>query len=292
MKLLTPFEARRRARPGISQPYSVVPPFVGGVGTQVYSAGVAQFVIPSGTTVIRAKGWGAAGAGNGTSRGGAGAFIQGDFAVRTGDILLVRVGGGGTTGPSQVLAGAPSGEIPGSPAFRGRYGGGLVSLWRRSILTGEETLLLVAGSGGAANADNTPGRPGVATSGSAQDGSQTAGGAGSTGTGTNGIAGGYLRGGNGTASIVGGQPNNVGGGAGDGYYGGGGGHGAGGSGGTGASGPGGGGSCYAYAAQVTNVTRTSGSNHTPPNTGDANYGGSAGQGTLTDGNGGRIVLLY
>ena len=74
-------------------------------------AGIDQtFTVPAGVTLIRIKCWGAGGAGGfASSDGGGGGFVQADLVVVPGDVITVRVGGGG--GYENLVAGGwPDGE--------------------------------------------------------------------------------------------------------------------------------------------------------------------------------------
>ncbi len=291
MRLLTPYAARRLARPGIATPYSVIPPFVSTGGVQAYGAfGYYEFAVPAGKSVFRAKTWGAAGgAGYGGTAGGGGAFAQADFAVAAGDTILCTVGAGGLeaalahgdySASKARFTGAPGGLDSGQ-ARHGAWGGGLTMVARKDV-QGNITVLLVAGAGGGAG--SSP-RPGVGLSGGTRDGSQSAGGTADGGYSAS--SGSWLRGG---AGDPGPGTNDAGSGGGAGWFGGAGGR-------RNSVSPteadGGGGSSWANPAQTANAVMTSGSGSSPANSGDADYSGSAGLGASgADGNPGRIVLLY
>ena len=101
----------------------------------------STFVVPSGTTSIVAKCWGAGGGGGGEGNNsgggvaGGGGFAQGTIPVNSGESLTVRVGGFGGGGGNNTVVGTDDG---------GGGGGGGYS----AILRGSTFLLQCAGGGG------------------------------------------------------------------------------------------------------------------------------------------------
>ncbi len=284
------------------------------VQTFSYIGSDQSFTVPSTLTSLMVKMWGAGGGGSfGEGRsfaGGPGGYTYGVINTNTmkGQALTVRVGQGG---PQAVGTGQPSPAYPNGgrsgrrSSYNCGYGGG-----RSEIMFGSIDLLVAGAGGGAAGtggSSDTPtsGGPGGGTTGGfgwygyqggtqygGQGGTQSAGGA-------NGAAvsaaitynAGYKQGGSTDNSLAwdSGGPNAQGGG-GDGYYGG------------GIGSPhsgGGGGSSYANSTYVSDASlqRTAGdgsaNNTNPPNTGDAQYNGSAGKtGNNSAGNNGYVVLIY
>lgn len=98
------------------------------------------YVVPLDTTKLTFKLWGAGGAGGPMFApglaypGGAGAFVQGTVPVTPGEILTVKVGGGGAPGISV------------NKAWDDTYGGGGGG-WS-GVFRGEQPLLIAAGGGG------------------------------------------------------------------------------------------------------------------------------------------------
>lgn len=284
------------------------------VQTFSYTGSDQSFTVPSTLTSLMVKMWGAGGGGSyGESRsfaGGPGGYTYGVINTNTmkGQALTVRVGQGG---PQAINTGQPAPAYPNGgrsgrrSSYNNGYGGG-----RSEIVFGSIDLLVAGAGGGAAGtggSSDTPtsGGPGGGTTGGfgwygyqggtqygGQGGTQSAGGA-------NGAAvsssitynAGYKQGGSTDNSLAwdSGGPNAQGGG-GDGYYGG------------GIGSPhsgGGGGSSYANSTYVSDASlqRTAGdgsaNNTNPPNTGDAQYNGSAGKtANNSAGNNGYVVLIY
>jgi hypothetical protein len=279
-----------------------------------YTGSDQSFTVPSTLTALSVKMWGAGGGGSfGEGRafaGGPGGYTYGVINTNTmkGQALTVRVGQGGpqAISTSQPAPAYPNGGRSGRRTnYNSGYGGG-----RSEIMFGSIDLLVAGAGGGAAGtggSSDTPtsGGPGGGTTGGfgwyGYQGSTSYGGQGGTQSagGANGIAvsssitaqPGYKQGGSTDNSLAwdNGGPNAQAGG-GDGYYGG------------GIGSPhsgGGGGSSYANSTYVSNadLQRTaadgSANNTNPPNTGDAQYNGSAGKtGNNSPGNNGYVVLIY
>jgi hypothetical protein len=279
-----------------------------------YTGSDQSFAVPSTLTTLTVKMWGAGGGGSyGEGRsfaGGPGGYTYGVITTTAmrGQNLTVRVGQGGpqSLNGDQPAAAYPNGGRSGRRgSYNSGYGGG-----RSEIMFGS-TDLLVAGAGGGAGGTGgnsgtpTSGGPGGGTTGGygwygysgntsygGQGGTQSAGGANGSDVSSSITAQpGYKQGGstNNDTTWNSGGPNAQGGG-GDGYYGG------------GIASPhsgGGGGSSYANSTYVSNadLQRTAGdgsaNNTNPPNTGDAQYNGSAGKtGDNSPGNNGYVVLIY
>jgi len=183
------------------------------------------YEVPAGVSLIRAHVVGAAGGGGVYATGlksGAGGYTVGDISVTPGQVLRIRVGGGGkggkyTSPQAGGLGGWPGG---GSGAFGDTWcgGGGGYS----GVFLDDGSPLLLAGGGGGASGyslsgGNGGGLTGGDSAGGATGGSQTAGGSGG-GSGYAGSAyqGGNADGGNRTVST-----SRDDGGGGGGYYGGG-----------------------------------------------------------------------
>jgi hypothetical protein len=269
----------------------IVPPSLG--GKQTYDiVGTYSFVVPAGVTELTAKVWGAGGGGAGTGgpgSGGGGGFGKAQLAVVPGEVLTVRVGGGGLFG---IVNSRPAG------------GGGLCGVFRGASLP-SATPLAIGGSGGGAAANGATqstrisGAPGGGLAGGdggrigsgsqfARGGTQVGG-----GSGVGGGVGLYLEGGGvGTTSTSG-----LGGSGGAGYYGGGGGSGI-----STTAYSGGGGSGYVpspgsplLASGAPTPTLTAGSDATPAGQADPDYGltnAGLGGGGGGNGNPGRVVLIW
>lgn len=99
--------------------------------------------IPSGTTMIFVKAWGAGGGGqyNGTL-GGPGGFSSGYIQVNSGEVIIIKVGNKGKTSIGSI-----GGSYPDGGESYGDYtgtGGGSSSVWRN----GASDASIVAGGGG------------------------------------------------------------------------------------------------------------------------------------------------
>lgn len=263
-----------------------------GAKKEFFYVGVEQyFTVPSGWFSVTVKAWGAGGGGgsgpNGGTGGGGGA-VAATLSVTPGEVLIVRVGGGGKGGIIGVSApgGWPGGGAGGSSLSgqAGGSGGGYTGIFR-----GTNVLAIAGGGGGGAGEFARNGGVGGSPGGSASSGypgsggTLSAGGAGCT-TGT--LAGGSgqsLRGGDAPASTSS-RPSGAGGGAG--YYGGG-------SGCSGSSsdtsGGGGGGSNYLSAGGIA----YNGSGTSAGNNSDSLY--IAGDGVAgaagAPGSSGRLIIL-
>lgn len=277
-------------------------------------------VTMSGTVTV--KMWGGAGASTPNtslslpSKGGPGGYTVVTIPVTAGDVLTVKVGGGGTL--PTVGTGGPGGWPDGGygarntgtePVSSGGGGGGSTRIYLNGVLVaiaggggGNQGSRVTAGtvtnggSGGDTNGVNGyVASSGVYSNGAASGASQVAGGLG--GSNTNGQIsshnGSSLLGGLGSASaITVGDNSNPGGGGGGGYFGGGGGAGLAAA--TG-NGPGGGGSGYRNGSYTGSMQSTAQPSSTPPNNGDADYvtgiavGGGAANTPSNGGNGMAII---
>jgi len=99
--------------------------------------------IPSGTTMIFVKAWGAGGGGQyGGSIGGCGGYSSGYIQVNSGEVILIKVGVRGKTSNGSISGSYPDGgESYGNPTGTG---GGSSSVWRN----GATDASIVAGGGG------------------------------------------------------------------------------------------------------------------------------------------------
>ena len=272
------------------------------------STTVTDFVVPSGTTSITVKAWGAGG-GQGwkganaqTPHGGGGGFAQATLSVTSGQTYKVVVGGGGGGAVYNVggTAGANGGGAGGDGSTNSAGGGGGYSgVFHPSVTQANAKVIAGGGAGGGAGWTTTSGAaggPGGGTSGVAgtagSAGTATGGGggtqsAGGTAGSANGSVGSALQGGKG------GTGNGYdGGGGGGGYYGGGGGGHAASTSGAG----GGGGSGYVTG---TSTTLTAGSGASVANSADSDYAsgkGNGGSGIATtgadSGQNGYVVISY
>lgn len=282
-------------------PFDTIPAYVGGNGTQEYdSPGAYEFTVPAGTDgVLRSKLWGAGGGACqaiGSENGGGGAFVQCDFQVTEGEVLVILIGGGGKrfndgSPPDADLhsfnGGGRAYEGQSGASKHGADGGGATSIFRKE---GRELICIAGGGGGGGVEEN--GAPGVADSGTSIDGSQTAGGESSGGDMSDGS---FLQGGHGEVDYSS-SNGNGGAGGGGGFYGGAGGNSVAGTTSPPSGSEGGGGSSWAHPTQTANVTKTSGSGRTAGGSGDGDYADSAGLGglgsSIVDGNPGRVYLSY
>jgi Glycine rich protein/Abnormal spindle-like microcephaly-assoc'd, ASPM-SPD-2-Hydin len=190
------------------------------------------YVVPAGVTAVQVDATGAAG-GNGciTTTGGDGATITADFAVSSGSVLYVEVGGNGGSGiPGGICsATAAVGGFNGGGAggVVGGGGGGGASDVRTvpaaTLSPLGSRLIVAAGGGGAGSFGSNGGNAGSAAGGAAGGGGAATliagGAAGTTTCGTAATAGSFGGGGAGYSDF----PQNGGGGGGGGYFGGGGG---------------------------------------------------------------------
>ena len=276
--------------------------------TYTYSGGIQSYTIPTGVNLIQIKAWGAGGGGAGddeNTSGGGGGYTIASYAVTSGQVVKVLVGGGG----------ACSSDDEDADSGAGGYGSGLgghgIYFWGGSGGGGGGTqvnianyLNVFAGGGGGSSlvgyGANTGGAGG-GTNGQAGiyagiypgggGGSQSAGGSSSLVAGGSPIFGtagdprtiaiGNGGAGGGTYGWAGVQ----GGGGGGGYYGGG-------LGGP-AQGPGGGGSGLFTTPNLISGSGGTymGNGATPPSTGDANYpGGGIAYGDRYNGHNGYVVI--
>eukprot|EP00050_Salpingoeca_kvevrii_P004505 m.254803 g.254803 ORF g.254803 m.254803 type:complete len:791 (-) comp11007_c2_seq3:3620-5992(-) len=129
-----------------------------------YTGAPVDYVVPSGTTSLRVVAWGAGGGGgfernSGTTYAGAGGFVEAVLPVTPGEVLTIRVGGGGLKRNGTVggAGGWNGGGNGGSVAsgYGGGGGGGATALYR-----GDELLLVAAGGGGMGSATNVDMRGG------------------------------------------------------------------------------------------------------------------------------------
>ena len=216
-----------------------------------YTGANESWTIPSSTTSLTIKAWGAGGGGGGYNGGGAGgsAYATGIFAVDAGITLIGVVGGGGKYGgadgslPGPGTTGAFGGGGPSTGQSytdaNGGNGGGYSGLFISSV--SQANAIIVAGGGGGGGYAGTNGGYGGGTTGGT---GENGGGTGGTGGGqsSGGTAGTGATGSTNGAALQGGTGGNTSqpyycAGGGGGWYGGGG---AGGSNGGGSSGSGGG----------------------------------------------------
>lgn len=236
------------------------------------------FTVPTGVTTIRIKAWG----GGGGSNGAGGGFVKGDFTVTPGNVLAIRVGGGGpvfTSSNAGYSAAATNGGGRGyKKAVTGTVGsgGGYSGVFTSNTVSQANALLIAAGGGGSNNSSGTAGGGGGLTGSSgtgSTGGTQSAGGS---------VGGGVLLGGDGQVGSV------FTGGGGGGYFGGGG---------TASNtyGGGGGGSSYTKSG-ATNTQNTSGANGPAglAPSGDPDYvaGVGKGGGATSAGNAGYVVIYW
>lgn len=138
----------------------------------VYQGRPQVYVVPSspvkGSEInfIDVKLWGAGGGGGSSnfSLGGAGAFVQGRLAVKTGDTLLVYVGGGGQgmSGDRGGMGGFNGGGDGGDGEFGGGGGGGASSITKAGV---RFPLMIAAGGGGGGSTDYCCGHGGPGSGG-------------------------------------------------------------------------------------------------------------------------------
>ncbi|MFJ2740833.1 Ig-like domain-containing protein [Streptomyces sp. NPDC087440] len=279
-----------------------------------FSGGDQTFTVPKGSSPVRAKLWGAGGAGRTASSrgGGGGGFTQGTVGLLTaGQKLTVTSGGAGV--PAETVNRAyGGGGLAGTGQNFGGAGGGMSAIWAGAYGT---TPLLIAGgggggsvllagsstrSGGGGGGGTTGADTGVADPGRGGPGQQTTGGAPGTGTNcpTAPTAGTKFRGGNAGFAPFGNAYSNSGGGGGGGWFGGGGGVCGPSQGAEGAGG--GGGSAYIGGAGVSAATTTPGGVASGPGTGGAAGGAADPQrapgigagGAQGKGGNGEVVLQF
>ena len=278
-----------------------------------YTGSNQTFTVPTGVTSVVAHIWGAGG-GGGTaggwqmgSAGGGGGAATGTIDVSSLSSLLIVVGQGGDANDdnsSTQLRTSFGGGVAsfGSDAQYGGGGGGLSGIFNGSYTQGNSILIAGGGGGGGSmnnnsNADLSRGgggggsnaQAGTSPAGSygGGGGGQSSGGTPSTGGNTNGTAGSALQGG--VAA-----DGNYGGSGGGGYYGG--------AGGTykepNDMGGGGGGSGYQNTSLVSSATLyganyiTAGNSSSSYRSGAGDGGAGAGHAVATDGDNGRIVIVY
>ena len=108
--------------------------------------------IPSGTTMIFVKAWGAGGGGQyGGTIGGSGGFSSGYIQVNSGEVIVIKVGNKGKTS-----SGGIGGSYPDGGESYGGYtgtGGGSSSVWRN----GASDASIVAGGGGGGGSSKNSG---------------------------------------------------------------------------------------------------------------------------------------
>ena len=114
-------------------------PFVPEMTTTFPHAGVYQFGVPGGVTLIEAHLVGADGASGAKGRGGEGGIVSGFVPVAPCTTLTVTIGSGGFS----TQGGSPGGGAGASSMFRGGGGGGASEL-----LDAARQPLLIAGGGG------------------------------------------------------------------------------------------------------------------------------------------------
>jgi len=167
----------------------------------------ASVTVPTTVTVTLRGGGG--GGGNGSGTGAAGGTTTGTLAVTPGQTYSIVVGGGGGGGSAGISAGGYGGGGGGGQSSGGGGGGGGYSgIFSSSTLTQANTLVIAGGGGGAGPFGAATGLGGGLTGADglfSGGGSQTGGGAGSSGqasgsalqgaTGTSGGGGGYFGGG-------------------------------------------------------------------------------------------------
>ena len=251
-----------------------------------------------GGAVISIKLWGAAGGcsqdcgGSPSGSGAAGGFVNvvnsGSVLLKSGDVLYIWVGQGGSfNGGGTFGGGASRGGGGGGSGGGGTY----IALNSASPTTGN--VIIAAGGGSGGSTGSTPGSSGsgggnvgASGSGGSTGGTQSSGG----NQGTGGFGGGGSAGSNGSFLQGGYGMSCKGSGGGGGYYGGGGGNG---DCGACASGAGGGGSSYintSYFPVITNNDQAYGNTIHPNASADPDWGNNAGNGNGSNGYNGRAVI--
>jgi RHS repeat-associated protein len=263
------------------------------------TGGPYVYTIPGGATFARIKAWGAGGWGSPMGGvGGAGGFVQGDFAVQGGDTLEVFVGAGANAyyakSGATVVRWKRGGALQGFMVVGG--GGSAGNGYSGGSKTGGS-----GGAGGGVNGGSgESGTDGWSTGPGGGSGATAAwGGSGGSGyeDGTDGESG---VGPNTDAAVNGGgggdgEGSSEGGAGGSGYFGGGGGGGY--TSESGAWGGGGGGGGSSTTSNATQITNLAGAGRTPPNTSDINYvsgrgyGGVSGNSGSPGGNGFVVLLI-
>jgi hypothetical protein len=120
-----------------------------------YTGADQTFSVPSSFDSIVVQMWGAGGGGNGTARGGGGAYVEGTFQATPGENITVIVGSGGARFDITSCYGGGGGS--GSVRGAGGQGGG------RSALRRGTTEFATAGAGGGGGAQDGPWGGGAAT---------------------------------------------------------------------------------------------------------------------------------
>lgn len=125
--------------PNTGHPFRTQPPF-GRREVRVfdYTGSDQSFQVPTGVSNVRVMMWGAGG-GGGDTTGGAGAYIEGNLAVTSGETLGIVVGQGGNNSSASTYGGG-GGMV--TPVWGNRSGGG------RSAIRRGATELCTAGGGG------------------------------------------------------------------------------------------------------------------------------------------------
>ena len=264
----------------------------------VFTGSDESYTVPSGTTSINVKIWGAGSSGYGATvnGGGSGGFVSGTVAVSSGDVIKIVVGDGGVGygGGGSNYAGAGTVETWGAVAT---WGSGYTGIFTTSV-SHSNSILIAGGGGSTGSQSGSAGGSGGGTTGGAGTPSSgtngsTAGGGGTQSAGGAGYAaGGALQGGNSDGTATYGH-----GGGGSGYYGGGSPRGSNGiSGSVGA----GGGSSYTGGTgtnAVTNPVNTQGSNGSgtttaAPNASDSSYVAGIGEGKSGNTQGGKGLIVF
>ncbi|GAB5387446.1 MAG: hypothetical protein Alpg2KO_04140 [Alphaproteobacteria bacterium] len=216
-------------------------PFASDTGLFTVSAGIQLWTVPE-TATYRIRAEGAEGSSPNGSNGGEGGIAEGDIALTQGEVLAIVVGQAGSQPDGGFNGGGNGTGTSGSSGIDSTHGGGGASDVRRSGTNLSNRIIVAGGGGGSAQAYQSTGTggDGGAASGeqggifnafsNAGGGTQSTGGVGNTGPGSN-------IGSPGTLGVGGDAYNSSGSGGagagGGGYYGGGGsGHGGGGGGGS------------------------------------------------------------
>lgn len=251
--------------------------------------GSATFTVPAGVTSLTIKAWGGGGGGGNVSgaTGGAGGYASGTFVVTPGEVLQVRVAGGG--GGWQTRTGGVNGGGNGA-SYNGTSapgGGGYSGVFRGT--PSQATALVVAGGGGGGGINLARwGGAGGGTEGSGGNCGNTLGatqsGPGGSSSGSGGPYGSALQGAVGASN----DETYAGAGGGGGYWGGGGGWT-----GTGSGCNGGGGSGFVKSG-ATSASLQTGTDAVPGNPSDADRAGAADGAPFGNnaGDAGRVVLRW
>jgi len=271
----------------------------------VHTGADQSWTVPADVTAVQVKLWGAAGGGSNAESlqfpGGPGGYAEGLLAVTPGEVLTVRVGGGGLISSEGFSNAYPDGGEAGYRAGYYQGGGG----GRSALERADGTELIVAGGGGGAGctgwswitSQSTAGGAGGAEVGedgswttdgddhsacAGQGGDQAAGGAGGDCLGNTGLSGDHNLGGDGLDFP---SEGNCGGAGGGGWYGGG----------AGAlHAGGGGGSSYLHPTDVSSgLLLQSTSDTDPPSTSDPDWAvGIGASGANASGGDGLIVIWF